>query len=77
MTRKERAVVRYLAIQCVLSVAVGLTLGIAMLTQNIARISTLASTPADVLIFLIGSVMTFFPLVFATAVGLLHHDNAG
>ena len=75
MTRSSSAVARYLAIQAALSMAIALILGLAMLSQDIAGVRRLASTPADTLIFLLGSVTTFFPVVFATAVGVLPYDK--
>jgi hypothetical protein len=44
-----------------------------MLCGDIAGIRSLvaATSPKDAFIFLAGSVMTFFPFVLATAIGLL------
>jgi hypothetical protein len=75
MTHQDAAVARYLVIQAVLSAAIALTLGLAILSQDVAGLRTLVRTPADALIFLVGSVMSLFPIVFATSVGVLSYDN--
>ena len=66
-------VARYLITQCWISAAVGLIFAVAMLCGDIAGIRSLvaATSPKDAFIFLAGSVMTFFPFVLATAIGLL------
>ena len=71
--RPSHGIARYLATQRSLSAAVGVVYGVAMLSGDIAGIRTLiaATSPGDALIFLAGSVMTFFPLVLATAIGVL------
>jgi hypothetical protein len=65
-------VVRYLLAQTCLSVAVGLVFGGMMLAADINGIRTILwARPADVVIFLGSAVMTFFPIVLATSIGLL------
>jgi hypothetical protein len=66
-------VVRYLIAQSCLSAAVGLVFGGMMLAADINGIRTMLSAahPADAVMFLGSAVMTFFPVVMATSIGLL------
>jgi hypothetical protein len=75
MAEPERRdpVVRYLLAQMCLSVAVGLAFGGAMLAADVNGLRALLSDAhaADVAIFLGSAVLTFFPLVMATSIGML------
>jgi hypothetical protein len=66
-------VVRYLLAQSCLSAAVGFVFGGMMLAADINGIRTMLSAghPADAVIVLGSAVMTFFPVVMATSIGLL------
>jgi hypothetical protein len=60
-----------------MSTAVALLFGAAMLAADVAGIQSLvaATHPRDAFIFLAGSVMTLFPVVLATAIGMLAYDR--
>jgi hypothetical protein len=72
--KHDRAVCRYLALQSAVAVGIGLALGVLMLATDAGGIASLilaSSAPENVAVFLLGSAITFWPLVFATAVGVL------
>jgi hypothetical protein len=64
---------RYLVIQSSLAIAVSITIDLAFLLGDVGRLGLIIreSTPENFLIFLIGSVTTFFPLVMATALAFV------
>jgi hypothetical protein len=66
-------VLRYLLAQSCLSAAVGLVFGGMMLAADINGMRTMLSGghPANAVIVLGSAVMTFFPVVMATSIGLL------
>jgi hypothetical protein len=66
-------VVRYLVAQSCLSAAVGSVFAGMMLAADINGIRTMLSAghPADAVMVLGSAVMTFFPVVIATSIGLL------
>jgi hypothetical protein len=74
---KSTSIPRYFIAQVCLGVAVGLVIAVAMLAGDIASIRTLliANHPCAVLVFLAGSIVTFAPLVIATAIGMLAFER--
>ena len=67
---------RYLLIQAILAVAIGLAVGLALLMADTGGLrGLLQARPQDTLIFFIGSVTTLCPLVLATAVAILPYDR--
>jgi hypothetical protein len=78
MAREQRpSVPRYLVTQTCLSLALGLVLGLLMLAQDVGGLRTLISATDFTCwpIFLVGSMITFFPIVMATAIWLLAYDR--
>jgi len=72
MARDRDVTIRYLLFQVALGCLVGIAFGSALLLLNAANIrSLLAGDITSTVIFFAGAVMTFCPLVVATAVGLL------
>jgi hypothetical protein len=70
----QTAVKRYLVIQAVLALAISLGLSLGMLAVDAGGLHTLlgaSAQPGMIALFIAGSVVTFWPLVFATGVGLL------
>jgi hypothetical protein len=69
----ENAVARYLAAQALLAGAIGLCFATLMLATDTAGVRSLAvaSGPWTVGVFIVGTVLTVWPLAFATAVGFL------
>lgn len=66
------SICRYLVIQSCLGCAVGLGFAAALVALNVGGIRLLlAGEATTTIIFATGAVMTFCPLVIATAVGLL------
>jgi hypothetical protein len=73
-------VVRYLLAQSCLSAAVGLVFAGMMLAADINGIRTMllsAANPADAVMVLGSAVVTFFPVVIATSIGLLAWERGG
>jgi hypothetical protein len=77
--KQRDPVMRYLLAQMCLSAAVSLMLGGAMLAADVNGIRTLllAAQPVDTVIFLGSAVMTLFPVVMATSIGLLAWEEPG
>jgi hypothetical protein len=77
--KQRDPVMRYLLAQTCLSAAVSLVFGGAMLAADVNGIRTLlfAAQPVDTVIFLGGAMMTLFPVVMATSIGLLAWEEPG
>jgi membrane protease YdiL (CAAX protease family) len=77
LSDRNRAVRRYLAFQSAAACGIGLALGVLLLGIDAGGIATLifsspaSDAPANLAFFLLGSTITFWPLAFATAVGIL------
>ncbi len=77
MQQKEptQSVVRYLAAHCVTGCIAGLTWGLLVLATDTAGIRELLSASsypiANLVLFLLGSVVAFLPIVLAAAIGSL------
>lgn len=68
----------YLMVQCWLGLAIGSLFALIAFATDLGGIgSLLAEAPrASTIIFVVGSVLTFLPLVLATGIGLLpFHDR--
>jgi hypothetical protein len=72
-SQADAAVVRYLVIQALLAGAIGLCLAALMLIADTAGVQThtVASGVSTVGLFVAGTLLTVWPLAFATAVALL------
>lgn len=75
---RRPSIPHYLLVQCWLGLAVGLLFALIALATDLGGIrSLLVEAPrTSIIIYVVGSVLTFLPLVLATGIGLLpFHDR--